>query len=61
MIDTAMILGTNYPKGPIAWAKELGYQRITEVLNHLYREYGEERYRIAPLLRRWARLEKMTS
>jgi 3-hydroxybutyryl-CoA dehydrogenase len=58
-IDTAMILGTNYPKGPIAWAREIGYHRVVEVLKHLQNEYGEERYRTAPLLQRWARMEKI--
>lgn len=57
VIDTAMKLGTNYPKGPLAWAKELGYKRVVEVIDHLHREFGEERYRTAPLLRNWARVE----
>jgi 3-hydroxybutyryl-CoA dehydrogenase len=50
-IDRAMQLGTNYPKGPLAWAKELGYDKIVAVLEHLRGEYGEDRYRTAPLLR----------
>ena len=58
-IDLALRLGVNYPKGPFAWAEELGYQRVVAILEHLYREYGEERYRIAPLLRRLARLEQV--
>jgi 3-hydroxybutyryl-CoA dehydrogenase len=56
-IDQAMQLGVSYPKGPLAWAKELGYGKVVAVLDHLHAEYGEERYRVAPLLRRWARLE----
>jgi 3-hydroxybutyryl-CoA dehydrogenase len=56
-IDLAMQLGTNYPKGPLKWAAQLGYRRVVSVLEHLHAEYGEERYRIAPLLKRWARLE----
>jgi 3-hydroxybutyryl-CoA dehydrogenase len=55
-IDLAMRLGTNYPKGPLAWAEEIGYAQIVAILDHLFREYGEERYRVAPLLRRRARL-----
>ena len=42
IIDKAMQLGTNYPKGPLAWAKEIGYARVTTVLDHLQFEYGEE-------------------
>jgi 3-hydroxybutyryl-CoA dehydrogenase len=60
-IDTAMRLGTNYPKGPLAWAKELGYQCIVGVLDHMQQEYREDRYRVAPLLRRWARLVQVAS
>lgn len=59
-IDKAMQLGVNYPKGPLTWAKEIGYPTIVETLDHLHAEYGEERYRVAPLLRRWARLSNVT-
>jgi 3-hydroxybutyryl-CoA dehydrogenase len=59
VIDTAMKLGTNYPKGPIAWAKEIGYKRVVDVIDHLHSEFGEERYRTAPMLRYWARVEKV--
>ena len=57
-IDLAMQLGTNYPKGPLEWAAQLGYNRVISVLEHLHSEYGEERYRTAPLLKRWARLDR---
>lgn len=60
-IDKAMQLGTNYPKGPLAWAKEIGYSCVVSVLDHLYKEYGEERYRVAPMLRRWARLSQVSA
>lgn len=58
-IDKAMQLGTNYPHGPLAWAKKIGYTRILDVLDHLRDEFGEDRYRAAPLLRRWERLERV--
>jgi 3-hydroxybutyryl-CoA dehydrogenase len=60
-IDKAMQLGTNYPKGPFAWANELSYITVVEILDHLHDEYGEERYRVAPLLRRWARLRLVSA
>jgi 3-hydroxybutyryl-CoA dehydrogenase len=60
-IDLALKLGTNYPKGPLEWATQLGYNRVISVLEHLHSEYGEERYRIAPLLKRWARHERPTA
>jgi 3-hydroxybutyryl-CoA dehydrogenase len=53
-IDLAMQLGTNYPKGPFAWAREIGYAQVVAVLDSLFHYYHEERYRCAPLLRKWA-------
>jgi 3-hydroxybutyryl-CoA dehydrogenase len=60
-IDKAMQLGTNYPHGPLAWAKELGFTKVVSLLDHLHHEFGEERYRVAPLLRRWSRLEQVNA
>ena len=51
-IDTAMKLGTNYPKGPLAWCDEIGATAIVAVLDALATEYGSDRYRVASLLRR---------
>jgi 3-hydroxybutyryl-CoA dehydrogenase len=47
-IDIAMKLGTNYPKGPFEWCKEIGIQNIVALLNRLSRQ--DERYAIAPAL-----------
>ncbi|MDH5508239.1 MAG: 3-hydroxyacyl-CoA dehydrogenase family protein, partial [Anaerolineae bacterium] len=58
-IDKAMRLGVNYPHGPLEWGNQIGYGRIVAILDHLRREYGEERYRACVLLRRWARKEGM--
>ncbi len=54
MIDTAMRLGVNYPAGPFEWAQQIGVARVIAVLDHLYEFYHEERYRVAPGLRRLA-------
>ncbi len=51
-IDTAMRLGTNYPHGPVEWGDRIGAGHVRAVLDALYRHYGEDRYRIAPLLLR---------
>ena len=51
-IDTAMTLGTNYPHGPFAWGMKIGFDQVRAVLEGLRREFGEERYRTAPLLLR---------
>jgi 3-hydroxybutyryl-CoA dehydrogenase len=58
-IDTAMRLGANHPAGPLARAAALGYDKLVEILDHLRAEYGEERYRVAPALRRAARLGRL--
>ena len=52
--DLAMRKGVNYPRGPLAWAEQLGLTQIVEVLDHLSQAYGEDRYRVSPLLRRKA-------
>ena len=51
-IDLAMTKGVNYPKGLLAWADEIGLENILNQLQHLFDEYGEDRYRPNPLLRR---------
>ncbi len=51
-VDTAMQAGVAYPKGPIAWAHEIGLSRIVSILNNIQSSYGEERYRVSPLLAR---------
>lgn len=56
-IDTAMRLGVNYPRGPLAWGEQLGWQRLLCLLENLQRHYGEERYRPSSLLRQRALLE----
>lgn len=51
-LELAMQKGVNYPKGLLAWGKEIGYAKISEILHNLYEEYQEERYRQSPLLRK---------
>ena len=50
--DDAMRLGVNYPAGPLAWADQVGLSNIHVVLTHLNAIYGEDRYRISPLIQR---------
>ena len=54
-VDLAMTNGVNYPKGLLKWADELGLQYVLEKLEALFKEYGEDRYRPNPLLRRMVR------
>ena len=51
-IDIAMVLGTAYPVGPLAWADTLGASTVLEVLEHLQEQYGDPRYRRSPRLKR---------
>ena len=50
--DSAMCLGVNYPRGPLAWADQVGVATIRTVLANLGASYGEDRYRVSPLLQR---------
>jgi len=51
-VDIAMQKGVNYPRGPLAWADSIGLQQVVTVLTNLAATYGEDRYRVSPLLRR---------
>jgi 3-hydroxybutyryl-CoA dehydrogenase len=51
-IDQAMKLGTNYPYGPLEWGDYLGLDTVLGVMNGLFSEWGEDRYRPSPLLKR---------
>ena len=50
-IDESMKLGTNYPKGPFQWAKEMGIKEVYETLDALYNDTRDERYKICPMLK----------
>lgn len=54
-LDLAMTKGVNYPKGLLAWAEEKGLAHCLSSLEELQAEYGEDRYRPSPLLRRLVR------
>lgn len=50
-IDTGMKLGTNYPYGPFEWAEKVGIKDVYEVLDAVYNDTHDERYKICPLLK----------
>jgi len=54
-VDLAMTKGVNYPKGLLTWADEIGLDDVLLKLEDLFAEYGEDRYRPNPLLRKLAR------
>ena len=51
-IDLAMKLGTNYPYGPFEWAQRIGIKHVYELLEALYDDTRDERYKICPLLKK---------
>ncbi|MCC2545776.1 3-hydroxyacyl-CoA dehydrogenase [Hymenobacter sp. BT175] len=50
-IDLGMQLGTNYPRGPFAWANAIGVARVYETLAAVYEDTRDERYKVCPLLK----------
>ncbi len=53
-VDIAMQGGVNYPAGPLAWADQIGVDKVLDVLDNLSQNYGEDRYRTSPLIVRLA-------
>jgi 3-hydroxybutyryl-CoA dehydrogenase len=54
-VDLAMTKGVNYPKGLLQWADDIGLDVVLERLQALQDEYGSDRYRPNPLLKRMVR------
>jgi 3-hydroxybutyryl-CoA dehydrogenase len=54
-VELAMTKGVNYPRGLLCWGDEIGAPEILRRLEWLQAEYGEDRYRPSPLLRRRVR------
>ncbi len=40
-VDTALLLGANYPHGPITWGREIGGARLSRILRRLAQAEGE--------------------
>ncbi|MBP3815491.1 MAG: 3-hydroxybutyryl-CoA dehydrogenase [Firmicutes bacterium] len=49
-IDTAMKLGANHPMGPLALGDLIGLDVCLAIMNTLYKEFGDTKYRPHPLL-----------
>ncbi|MEO7060092.1 MAG: 3-hydroxyacyl-CoA dehydrogenase NAD-binding domain-containing protein [Lapillicoccus sp.] len=50
-VDLAMVLGTGYPRGPIAWGREIGFDVVADQLAQLDAAFPGGRYRPSPALR----------
>lgn len=51
-IDMAMKLGTNYPYGPFEWCSRIGIRHVYELLEAVYEDTKDERYKICALLKK---------
>lgn len=54
-IDNAMKLGANHPMGPLALGDLIGLDVCLAIMEVLHSEYGDDKYRPHPLLRKMVR------
>jgi 3-hydroxybutyryl-CoA dehydrogenase len=54
-IDQAMMLGANHPLGPLALGDLIGLDVCLAIMDVLYSEFGDSKYRAHPLLRKMVR------
>jgi len=52
-IDAAMRMGTGLPMGPFRMADMIGLDTCLDIMEILYTEFGDSKYRPAPLLRKY--------
>jgi 3-hydroxybutyryl-CoA dehydrogenase len=58
-IDTAMKLGANHPMGPLELGDLIGLEVCLAIMEVLYSETGDSKYRPHPLLRKMVRGGKL--
>ena len=60
-VDTAMRLGTNYPRGPIEWGTEIGPDVVAQQLAELDAAFPGGRYRPSPALASFPSVASVTA
>ena len=58
-IDTAMKLGANHPMGPLELGDLIGLDVCLAIMDVLYKEFGDPKYRAHTLLRKMVRAGKL--
>jgi 3-hydroxybutyryl-CoA dehydrogenase len=54
-IDTSMKLGANHPIGPLALGDLIGLDVCLAIMDVLYSEFGDTKYRANPILKKYVR------
>lgn len=58
-IDTAMCLGAGHPLGPLSLADMIGLDVCLAVMETLFNEFGDSKYRPCPLLKKMVRANQL--
>ena len=58
-IDTAMKLGANHPMGPLELGDLVGLDICLAIMETLYKEFGDSKYRPCPLIKKMVRAGKL--
>ncbi len=58
-IDNAMKLGCNHPMGPLELGDYVGLDIVLAIMDVIYKETGDSKYRACPLLRKMVRAKKL--
>nr|WP_071705409.1 3-hydroxybutyryl-CoA dehydrogenase [Murdochiella vaginalis] len=58
-IDTAMKLGANHPMGPLELGDLVGLDIVLAIMEVLYQEFGDTKYRPHPLLKKMVRAGRL--
>ena len=58
-IDTAMKLGANHPMGPLALGDLIGWDVCLAIIEVLYNEFADPKYRPHPLMRKLVRSKQL--